>query len=47
MSENRLMQTDRIWNESIAPLFSLKAARFKIEFIADKRWRIYGQEAGV
>ena len=47
MSENRLMLTNRIWNESIAPLLSLRVARFKIEFLADKRWRIYGQEAAL
>jgi len=41
------MPPDRIGHESIAPLLSLKAARFNVEFTAKTHWRIYGQEAAL
>lgn len=38
------MPYNPIWTESIEPLLTLKAARFRIDLKATERWRIWGSE---
>lgn len=45
MIDKPLIQTPHpIWTESIEPLLTLKAARFRIDLKATERWRIWGGE---